>query len=675
MRALALLSLSGALSCALSCAASFAKAASAKNAIERENEKPVDRRKDSWLPETDPVTFEAKHIGINGKIDGYPSEWSYKQGDALALKVSTRAKAFRTRVYRLGWYPVSPTGPVGSRLVAEVPSTRGQRWPMPPENTQTGLAEPNWPDCVSIPIGADWTPGQYVVRFTTIDPASGKDLLDGPDGGEAFTHFAVRDDGIAPRAPILYVDSLLTEAAYDPWPKLVDERGVQLYGKSTYSYNSAGADVQASGAKQAVEVSLGRPRGENWGLSIFRDWTVPTVQFLEKHGLDVAYATSVDLHDGRVLAGRKVWMDSGHDEYWTSEMWDHLEEARNLGLSLAFFSGNDLSWQVRLEKGASGRNDRMVAYKIAAYPDSGRCGTCWEWGGDPEFQAALAARRRGDVDGQLAHLRRVTYAFAGLKDWDPDAPSPIFGKDQKGAALQAPTRITRLAIGLEGLMNGPKLPAGCPAADDRSVCRGIDWIVDHAEHWLYVGTGLANGDRLPMVVGYEMDNARLGKEYPTRPPTQIILAHSDAKFTPEGGSALDFEGEFNAQAYAHPSGARVFSAGTINWFWGVERDDLGAWGGLDLERAVKPGVTLDQAVTRMTLNVFAELAKAPGVPQDFVPGGAAKTTPPAAQPTASDGSCGCSTPGRAARSASWLALLAGLSALAGRARRRGPRAR
>lgn len=631
----------------------FLLQARAEIPIQVENQKPVDPKKDSWLPDLDPKTYEAKNIGINGAIDGYPSEWSYKQGDTLALKVSTPSARFRTRIYRIGWYANSPVGPVGSRLVTDIPDTPGGRRPFPAENLDTGLAEPNWPDSLTVKIGPDWTPGQYVVRFTA-------------EGGmEGFTHFIVRDDAASHRSAILYVDSLLTENAYDPWPKLLDPAtGKQLYGKSTYSYNSAGGDVKASGAKQAVEVSLSRPRGENWGLSIWRDWTIPAVQFLEKYGFDVAYATSVDLHDGRVLAGRKMWMDSGHDEYWTREMWDNLEEARNVGLNLAWFSGNDLSWQVRLERGVSGKNDKMVAYKIAAFPDTGRCGTCWDWGGDPEFQAALKAKKEGSVSQQIAHLKRVTYAWAGLKDWDPDAPSPVFGPGQKGAPLAAPAKISRLAIGFEGLMNGPKLPSSCPASDARSVCRGIDWLVDHADHWVYTGvgvkggqaSGLANGDRIPMIVGYEMDNARLDKEYPSRPRTQVVLGHTDGKFTPEKGSATDFEGLFNAQYYQHEKGAHVFSAGTINWFWGVEREGLGNWGGLDLKLQVKPGVTLDKAVTAITLNVINKLQDGPGTPSTFVPDpngpdeDAGVDNPAGVDPKKTvdaSSSCGCSTVGLA----------------------------
>ncbi|MGZ6068329.1 MAG: N,N-dimethylformamidase beta subunit family domain-containing protein [Polyangiales bacterium] len=624
----------------------------AKNAIEIENEKPVDPVKDSWLPPLDPSTYEAKSIGINGVVDVYPSAWSVKNGDNLGIRVSTVAGKFRTRIYRIGWYGNSPAGPVGSRLVQDIPETAGEKQPFPAENDQTGLAEARWHDSVTVNIGGDWTPGHYAIRVTT------------DSGMDAFSHFIVRDDTSPNKAVILYVDTQFTEQAYNPWPKIMDASGKQLSGKSTYSYNSMGVDVKASGAKQAVEVSLDRPGGENWGLGIWRDWTVPTVQFLEKHGYDVAYANSVDLDAGYVLGSRKMWMDAGHDEYWTRAMWDNVAAGRDSGLNLAWFSGNDLSWQVRLEPGSSGNRDKMVAYKIAAYPDEGRCGSCWDWGGDPEFVLALKAKAAGDATSQVTHLKNVSYAWAGLKDWDPNAPSTVF-PGQRGAPVDSPVQLTRLAISFEGLMNGPKLPA-CPAsAPVDSACRGVPWVVENAEHWVYTGagvnggvpSGLANGDRIPLIVGYEMDNARLDRTYSSRPTTQVILAHTDAVFTPDKGSATDFSGQFNAQYYQHKNGAHVFAAGTINWFWGVEREGAGNWGGINLKTPVKPGVTVDQVVTAITVNVLQKLQEGPGLPPaqpgpdggvSFGDGGVAGGAPGAGDgSTSTSGGCAVSPVGSA----------------------------
>ncbi|GAC1543332.1 MAG: hypothetical protein NVS3B10_07590 [Polyangiales bacterium] len=575
-------------------------AAWADNPIQIENAKPVDPVKDNWQPDYD-ASYAAKNIGIDGIIDGYPSSWSVKNGDTLGLKVSTTAASFRTRIYRLGWY-----NKVGSRLVWENASTPGEKQPFPAENTDTGLVEANWHPSLSVTIPGDWVTGQYVVRFTT------------DTGMEAYTYFALRDDAAPTKGAILFVDSLATAFAYNPWPKTVDATGKVTGGKSLYSYNSGGTPTQASGDVQAVAVSFDRPHGENWGLGIWRDWTVPMVQWLEMKGYDVAYANSIDQHEGYVFGSRKVWLDAGHDEYVTRAMWDNLEAARDAGLNLAFLSANDFSWQVRFEAGSGGPQSTMVSYKIAAYPDEGRCGTCWTWGGDPEFAASQKAKAAGDTAGVIAHLRNVSYAWAGLKDWDPNAPSPTF-PGSRGAPLAASTPIARVQIGLEGLMNGPKLPsckAGAPLTD---ACYGVNWIVDNSSHWIYAGTGLKDGDILPLIVGYEMDNLRDTSTYASRPPTQVKLAHTDATFAAHKDSAPGAAGVFNAQYYQAKSGAHVFATGTINWGWGLERPDVGQWGGIALDTKVSNGSRLDAVVSQITTNVLDKMITGPGTPPTTYP--------------------------------------------------------
>jgi hypothetical protein len=360
-----------------------------------------------------------------------------------------------------------------------------------------------------------------------------------------------------------------------------------------------------------------------------------------------------------------------------------------MGVNLAFFSGNDFTWQVRLEKGPTGAQTKMVAYKLAAYPDTGRCGTCWEWGGDPEFQAAYRAKLAGDLAAHTEHLRNVTYAWAGLKDWDPNAPSANFGGDHKGATVKADPPVARFAIALEGLMNGPKLPY-CPKnAPSYHVCNGLRWIIDNDGHWVFTGegvpngvrSGLQNGDSIPQIVGYEMDNARLGKDYPMRPRTQVILGYTDATFTPENGSAVDFTGLFNAQYYQHTNGAHVFAGGLINWFWGVERDGLGAWGGVKLSNEVKPGLTVDKAMTAVTLNVLRQLQEGPGTPPviddpngNNVSDGGSDTTAGVEQRGATGGSGGCAF-GGAGVAGSGIAIAGGLTAVAAWGRRQRRRSR
>ena len=42
-----------------------------------------------------------------------------------------------------------------------------------------------------------------------------------------------------------------------------------------------------------------------------------------------------------LILNHKVWMSNGHDEYWSGNKRANIEAARNAGVNLAFFSGND----------------------------------------------------------------------------------------------------------------------------------------------------------------------------------------------------------------------------------------------------------------------------------------------------------------------------------------------
>jgi N,N-dimethylformamidase beta subunit-like, C-terminal len=82
-----------------------------------------------------------------------------------------------------------------------------------------------------------------------------------------------------------------------------------------------------------------------------------------------------------------------------------------------------------------------------------------------------------------------------------------------------------------------------------------DWIVA-GDHWLLTGTGLRRGDHIKGLVGREYD--RLGQPQFTPPGIETIGASpvTDA----HGG-----RGTAGSSLYRWPSGALVFSAGTIYW--------------------------------------------------------------------------------------------------------------
>jgi hypothetical protein len=84
------------------------------------------------------------------------------------------------------------------------------------------------------------------------------------------------------------------------------------------------------------------------------------VIWLEDMGFDVEYFASSDI-GGSVnrLGGHRIYVTLAHDEYGTMATLDRLQAAVENGTSLAFLTGNTLSWQIRYED-----NDRtIVGYK------------------------------------------------------------------------------------------------------------------------------------------------------------------------------------------------------------------------------------------------------------------------------------------------------------------------
>ena len=84
-----------------------------------------------------------------------------------------------------------------------------------------------------------------------------------------------------------------------------------------------------------------------------------------------------------------------------------------------------------------------------------------------------------------------------------------------------------------------------------------DWVVTRPEHWMFEGTGMRKGDRVPGLVGWEHhgDPAKL-------PGLEVVAAGS----TWTGGEA---ESHYTATIYPGPKGNTVFNAATIFWCQGL----------------------------------------------------------------------------------------------------------
>ena len=130
------------------------------------------------------------------------------------------------------------------------------------------------------------------------------------------------------------------------------------------------------------------------------------------------------------------------------------------------------------------------------------------------------------------------------------------------------------------------------------VKRPGDWVVLNADHWLYDGTGLRDGDHLVHLVGQEYDTF-----FPELAnPGTVLLARSPVEAVIEPGERTNpyaSPGIHTASIYTAGSGATVFSAGTFQWSWAI--DELG-------DRSYRGVATpYDERVGRMTRNLFDRL--------------------------------------------------------------------
>jgi hypothetical protein len=83
-----------------------------------------------------------------------------------------------------------------------------------------------------------------------------------------------------------------------------------------------------------------------------------------------------------------------------------------------------------------------------------------------------------------------------------------------------------------------------------------DWLVKKPEHWIYEGTGLKSGDKIPGIIGWEYHGLPLGKI----PGLEIVA---------EGPLSAPSQHLHAAVVYPCPKGNWVFNAGTIWWAEGL----------------------------------------------------------------------------------------------------------
>ncbi|SCL16207.1 N,N-dimethylformamidase beta subunit family domain-containing protein [Micromonospora inyonensis] len=431
--------------------------------VVRENQAPGH----TWPP------VESRQPAVDDRrrqIQGYASATSVAHGETIDFHVAVDpAGPYRITIVRLGWY-----GGAGARELLTSPELTGGPQPVPTADPRTGALVCRWPVSWTLRVPDDWTSGLYQAIFTSAEGWSG------------YAPLVVRDDRRA--AALCVVVPFTTYQAYNQWP-MDGTNGRSLY----YGYRDGLLDY----GRRAFDVSYDRPYADNgWPKHLDRDHDF--VRWAEQRGYDLSYATTEDLHSGRLDPTRhRGVVFCGHDEYWSRPMRVAAERAVAAGTSLAFLAANSVYWHIRLKPSADGRPDRLV--------------TCYKTDPDPEVDAA----------GPTTQWRTVT----------PD------GSDAEQGLL---------GIQYNGIVSTPQ-----------------PLVVASAGHWFWAGTGVADGDRIPGLVGGEADG--VVSRHPRPGGTGVTLGTAGYQTRYKQRRIQ------KTHLYETSQGGVVFAAGTLFWTMALNR--------------------------------------------------------------------------------------------------------
>jgi hypothetical protein len=117
-----------------------------------------------------------------------------------------------------------------------------------------------------------------------------------------------------------------------------------------------------------------------------------------------------------------------------------------------------------------------------------------------------------------------------------------------------------------------------------------DLVVANPSHWVFAGTGVSKGDRLPGLLGYEVDG--LSPATALRNITVVPLFETIVVDRYNSNKTWTCMGTMYT---AEKSGAHVFAAGTMQWSWAL--DDF------NVEQKLRPS-RLSRVVEQVMWNLF-----------------------------------------------------------------------
>jgi hypothetical protein len=305
------------------------------------------------------------------------------------------------------------------------------------------------------------------------------------------------------------------------------ERVLLKLSTNTYqAYNAWGGHSlypSEDAAQRGTIVAFDRPTAPS-----FFEYEVYLARWLEElgadHGFGIDYATDFDVHRNPAsIDGYSLVISGSHDEYWSKEMFDAFEtRIFHLGRNVIFFGANAAYCQVRFAD-------------IDCPPDGAQLGrqlVCYKNLTDP------ISRRPADIDPALL----ATTWFRQ----DARRPESML----MGVAYQSWFQPTP---------DGPHYP----------------YFVESTDAPFFAGLNYKVGDVAAEVVGYEWDNRDPegdGKRLWDAEDSRIASLQQDSIKVLFRGEPVDADGKpgrAEAVYFRSAAGAKVFSAGSIRWAWGL----------------------------------------------------------------------------------------------------------
>jgi hypothetical protein len=475
---------------------------------------------------------------VNGSgddtIQGYATQMSVNVGQTITFKIDTPSTNYHIDILRLGYYQGDGARKIVSAMkpTAKLPQTQ----PACSTFSATGLIDcGNWSASASWAVPSTAVSGVYIAHLVRDDAQD--------PGGDSLIPFVVRND--ASHSAILLQTSDETWQAYNTYG-----------GNSLYQCTVACPPGSPNAYKGADAVSYNRPfhtcdDDEGRSCLFYAEW--PMIMWLEQNGYDVSYTSEADVaSSASTLLNHKSFISSGHDEYWSASQRANVTAARNAGVNLAFFSGNEVFWKTRWGADPAGNANRVVTtYKETHYdtiPVDPQDPPTWtgSWM-DPRFSPPSdGGNPQNALTGQLFNVN--------------------FGTSD----IKVPSTYSKLRL----WRNTPV--ATLAAGQSRTLAPGV-------------GT-----------LGYEWD---VDADDGFRPAGEFDLSSTTVSglqvFTDYGTTVNDNgTATHHLSLYRAPSGALVFGAGTVQWAWGLSNEN---------PSEANPDPVMEQA----TVNLFADMGAQP----------------------------------------------------------------